>query len=84
MFVPPSSGGFIHQRCDGCRRLRLHAGDHVGVLLEGERWCLVAETLRDHLDLNACLQRDGRVSVPQVMQSDPSQVRLGDETLEGL
>ena len=22
MFVSPSSGGFIHQRCDGCRRLR--------------------------------------------------------------
>ena len=56
----------------------------MGVLLEGERRVLVAESLAAHLRWNASSKRDRGVRVPEVVKSDRRQVALGDDSLESL
>lgn len=44
-------------------RFRLHPRDHMGVLLQGERWALVPESLADHLRRDSWLHCDRGVRV---------------------
>ena len=66
-------GRTIDHRRDLGGRLALHAGDHVGVLLERERRRLVAQPLADDLHRNAGLEGQGGVRVSEVVEPDPSQ-----------
>ncbi len=59
--------------CDKARRAGLHARDHVGVLLHGERWRLMAEAFTDHLHRYPRLECDRGMSVSKVMQPNPWQ-----------
>ena len=64
--------------------LGLHACVHVSVLLQRERGRLVAQALADHLDRYAGLQREGGVSMADVMHSDSRQPSLFDQPFERL
>ena len=61
----------VDQLCDGHGGLRLHAGDHVGVLLERERRVLMAEPFADDLRGHTSPQSNRGVRVAQVVQSNP-------------
>ena len=54
--------------CDKARCAGLHARDHVGVLLHGERWRLMAQAFTDHLHRYPRLECDRGMSVSKVMQ----------------
>jgi len=62
----------------------LHTRDDMCVLLESESGAFVTKAFTDDLWLDACLQRDGGVGVPQIVEPNSWHVDLGDESLEHL
>jgi len=56
----------------------------MGVLLEGERWVLMAEAFSDDLDRYARFEGDCCVGVSEIVKTDPWQGCLGHETSECL
>src|SRR5579862_896571 len=58
--------GTDHRR-DGSRRLRLHPGEHMGVLLQREGGRLVPEPFAHDLDGHPGLERERCVGMPQVV-----------------
>ena len=73
-----------HDLAELCCRIRLHAGEDVLVDLHRERHAGVADAFADHFDRHACLKKERGVGVALVVQSDPRQIHLGDESFEGL
>jgi hypothetical protein len=69
---------------DLSRRLGVHSGQGVRVLLERKRWRLVPEAFRDDLDGNARLEREARLRMATIMQPNRAQAGVADDPLEGL
>lgn len=72
-----------HDLTERCCGVGLHAWKDVLVHLHRERHAGVAEPFADDLDRNTGLEEESGVGVTQVVQPDPAQAHLGDESLKG-
>jgi len=73
-----------HDFPEGRGGVGLHAGEDVLVDLHGEGDAGVAEAFADDLDRHPLLDEECGMRVPEIMQSDPGNVELGEEPVEGL
>ncbi len=74
----------LDDRCDSFGSFRLHARKHVCVLGERKGGVLVAEAFADHFDRHPGAEREGRVSVSEIMEPDASESAAPDFALEDL
>ena len=63
--------------------LAAHAGQHVGVSIEGDGDGGVPEKLLDDLGMDVALQRQLGAGVPEVVEAEPRQLRTLQEQREG-
>ena len=61
---------------DGVRRLPLHPRHHMRIPMQGELRRGMPKPLADHPDRHSGLDRDRGMSVPQIMEPDPGQIRV--------
>lgn len=78
------ASGAVDEVRDSPGGVGLHAGDHVGVLLEREGWALVTETFADHLRRNPSSQRNRGVGVSEPVQTNSRKVAFVDKSFERL
>jgi hypothetical protein len=67
--------GFLH----GERGLIAHARHYVGVGVERNRHCSVAQELLDELGVRSFTEQQRRARVPEVMEAHMGEIRLPQE-----